>query len=155
MENRDLTIQSFPCDSAGKESACNAGELGSNPGLRRSPGEGKGLPTPVFWPGEFHGLYSPGGHKESGTTERPSLSLSYREQLQFSSVAQSCLFAAPWTAAHQASLSITNSRRLLKLMSTESVMPFNHFILCHPLLLLLSIFPRIRVFSNDSVFHRL
>ena len=54
----------------------------------------------------------------------------------------------PWTAAHQASLSITNSQSLLKLMSI--MMPSNHFILCHPLLLLLSIFPSIRVFSNES-----
>ena len=57
----------------------------------------------------------------------------------------------PWTAAQQASLSITNSWTLLKLMSTESVMPSNHLIFCHPLLLLLSIFPSIRVFSNESV----
>ena len=57
----------------------------------------------------------------------------------------------PWTAASQASLSITNSRDLLKLMSTESVMPSNHLILCHPLLFLPSIFPSIRVFSNESV----
>ena len=56
----------------------------------------------------------------------------------------------PWTAACQASLSITNSWSLPKLMSTESVMPSNHFILCHPLLLLPSIFPSIRVFSNES-----
>jgi len=73
---------------------------------------------------------------------------------QFSSVQSlSCvwLFVTPWTAAHQASLSITNSRSLLKLMSTESVMPSNHLILCHPLLLLNSIFPSIRVFSNESV----
>ena len=56
----------------------------------------------------------------------------------------------PWTAARQASLSITNSRDLLKLMSIESVMPSNHLILCHPLLLLPSIFPSIRVFSNES-----
>ena len=56
----------------------------------------------------------------------------------------------PWTAAHQASLSITNSRSLLKLRSTESVMPPNHLILCHPLLLLPSIWPSIRVFSNGS-----
>ena len=59
------------------------------------------------------------------------------------------LFATPWTAAHQASLSITNSWSLLKLMSIESVMPSNHLILCHPLLLP-SIFPSIRVFSKDS-----
>ena len=57
----------------------------------------------------------------------------------------------PWTAACQASLSITNSRSLLKLKSIESVMPSNHLILCRPLLLLPSIFPSIRVFSNDSV----
>ena len=60
------------------------------------------------------------------------------------------LFGTPWTAALQASLSITNSRSLLKLMSIKSVMPFNHLSLCHPLLLLLSIFPSIRVFSNES-----
>ena len=61
------------------------------------------------------------------------------------------LFATPWTAAHQASLSITNSQSLLKLMSIESVMPSNHLILCYHLLLLPSIFPSIRVFSNGSV----
>ena len=59
----------------------------------------------------------------------------------------------PWTAAHQASLSITNSLSLLKLMSTELVMPSNHLILCHPLILLPSIFPRIKVFSSESVIH--
>ena len=59
----------------------------------------------------------------------------------------------PWTAACQASLSITNSQSLLKLMSIESVMPSNHLILCHPLLLLLSIFPSIRVFFSESVLH--
>ena len=59
------------------------------------------------------------------------------------------LFATPWTAAHQASLSITNSQSLLKLISIESVMPSNHLILCHPLLLLPAIFPNIRVFSNE------
>ena len=60
------------------------------------------------------------------------------------------LFATPWTTARQASLSITNSPSLLKLMSIESMMPSNHLILCHPLLLLPSIFPIIRVFSNES-----
>ena len=58
------------------------------------------------------------------------------------------LYATPWTAAHQASLSITNSRSLLKLMSITSVMPSNHLILCRPLLLQPSIFPSVRVFSN-------
>ena len=75
-------------------------------------------------------------------------------RFQFSSVQSlSCvqLFETPWTAACQASLSITNSRSLLKLMSIKSVMPSNHLILCHPLLLLPSIFPSIRVFSSESV----
>ena len=63
------------------------------------------------------------------------------------------LFVTPWTAAHQASLYITNSWSLLKLMSIKSVMTSNHLILCHPLLLLLSIFASIRVFSNRSVLH--
>ena len=61
------------------------------------------------------------------------------------------LFAAPWTAVHQASLSITNSQSLLKLTSIESVMPSNHLIVCCPFLLPPSIFPSIRVFSNESV----
>ena len=61
------------------------------------------------------------------------------------------LFAAPWTAARQASLSITNSLSLLKFMSIESVMPFNHLILCCALLFPPSIFPSIRVFSNETV----
>ena len=61
--------------------------------------------------------------------------------------------ATTWTAAHQASLSITNSQSLLKLMTIKSVMPCNHLILCRPLLLLPSIFPSIRVFSNESALH--
>ena len=74
----------------------------------------------------------------------------------FSSVQSlSCVrfFETPWTAARQASLSITNSRSLHKLVSTESMMPSNHLILCHPPLLLSSVFPRIRVFSNESALH--
>ena len=63
------------------------------------------------------------------------------------------LFATPWTAAHQASLSFTSSQSLLILISIESVMPSNHLILCHPLLFLPSIFPSIRVFSNESALH--
>ena len=65
----------FPCGSTGKESACNAGDLGSIPGSGRFPWRGERLPTPVFRPGEFHGLYSPWAHKEQDMTERPSLSL--------------------------------------------------------------------------------
>ena len=74
--------------------------------------------------------------------------------MKFSSVQSlSCvqLFVTPWTAAPQASLSIKHSWSLLKLMSIKSVMPSNHLILCHPFLLPPSIFPSIRVFSNESV----
>ena len=74
--------------------------------------------------------------------------------VQFSSVAQLCLtLCNPMDAAHEASLSITNSWSLLKLISTESVMPSSHLILCHSLLLLPSIFPSIRVFSSESVLY--
>ena len=72
---------------------------------------------------------------------------------QFQLLSRVQLFVTPWTAAHQASLSITNSWNLLKLMSIESVIPSNHLILCPPLPLLLSLFPSIRVFSNESVPH--
>ena len=80
-----------------------------------------------------------------------SLCLLHFYRVQFSSVAQSCLFATPWTVACQASLSITNSQSLLKLMSIKPVMPSNYLILHRPLLLLLSIFPSMRVFCNESV----
>ena len=73
-----------------------------------------------------------------------------KRSFQFSSVSRVWLFATPWTAAHQASLSITNSRHLLKLMSIESVVPSSHLSLCCPLLLLSSVFPSIRVFSSES-----
>ncbi|KAB0340971.1 hypothetical protein FD755_024560 [Muntiacus reevesi] len=90
-----------------------------------------------------------------GENKKPKQSVSSPSSLvciQFSSVAQLCLtFVTPWTAARQASLSITNSQNLLKLMSIESEMPSNHLILCCPLLLPPSIFPSIRVFSNESV----
>ena len=77
-------------------------------------------------------------------------------QITFSSVqllSRVQLFATPWIAAHQASLSITNSRSLLKLMSIKSVMPSSHLILCRPLLLLPPIPPSIRVFPNESTLH--
>ena len=82
----------------------------------------------------------------------PFSSVSVLKRVQFSSVQSLShvqLFETPWTTAHQASLSITNSWSLLKLMSIEPVMPFNHLILCRPLLLLPSIFPSIRVFSSE------
>ena len=81
-------------------------------------------------------------------------SLRENGSVQFSpvrSLSRVRLFVTPWTAARQASLCITNSRSLLKLMSIESVMASNHLILCHPLLLLPLIFPSIRIFSNESI----
>ena len=80
-----------------------------------------------------------------------SLSLNPISSVQCLSHVQT--FVTPWTAAGQASLSITNSQSLLRLMSIESGMPSNHVILCHPLLLLPSIFPSIRVFSHESILH--
>ena len=79
----------------------------------------------------------------------------WRKAISLTVQSLSCvwLFAIPWTSACQASLSITNSRSYLKLMTIELVMPSKHLILCHPLLLPTSIFPSIRVFSNESVLH--
>ena len=91
----------------------------------------------VFLPGESHGQRSLVGYSP----------------VQFSHSALSKSLQPPWTAARQALLSITNFRSLLKLMSIYLVMPSNHLILCHPLLLPPSIFPSIRVFSSESVLH--
>ena len=102
-----------------------------HPGLGRSLWEGNGNPL------EYSCLGNPKGRRAFSLVQL------------FSRVR---LFATQWTVTHQASLSITNSRSLLKLMSIKSVMPSSHLILCHPLLLLPSIFPSIRVFSNESVF---
>ena len=79
--------------------------------------------------------------------------MSYIQFNSVQSLSRVWLFATPWTAARQASLSIINSRSLLRLMSIELVMPSKHLIFCHPLLFSPSIFPSIRVFSNESVLH--
>ena len=79
-----------------------------------------------------------------------TISVPYFSSSSVQSLSRLRLFAIPWTAAYQASLSVTNSQILLKVMSIELVMPSNHLILCHPLLLLPSIFPSIRVFSIES-----
>ena len=81
----------------------------------------------------------------------PNLEATFLHSVQ--SLSRVWLFATPWTAAHQASLTITNSQSLLKLMSIESVMPSNHLIPCCLLLLLPSVLPSIRVFSNESALH--
>ena len=88
-------------------------------------------------------------HKLSQISSIVLVLLKINSSVQLLSRAQ--LFATPWTVARQASLPIANSRSLLKLMPIESVMSSNHFILCHPLLLLSSIFPSIRDFSNESL----
>ena len=87
--------------------------------------------------------------KRNGVSPRTSRKNEVLSSVQLLSSVR--LFVTPWTAAHQASLSIANSWSLLKLMSIESVMPSNHFIPCRPLLLLPSNFPSIRAFSNESV----
>ena len=89
--------------------------------------------------------------QEDGKTQSSDLPAAPSSVSSVQSFSPVQLFVTPWTAARQASLSITNSQSLLKLMSVESVMPSNHLILCHPLLLLPSIFPSIKVFSNESV----
>ena len=98
---------------------------------------------------QFRAYYHLAGAESlSGRTGWPCNSFLFFSSVQLLSSVQ--LFVTSWTSTHQASLSITSSQSLLKLMSIESVMPSNHLILCHPLLLLPSIFPSIRVFSSES-----
>ena len=137
-----------------KNQSANAGDTrdaGFIPGSGRSPGEENGNPLQHSclgdptdrgaWQATVHGV-----RKESDMTEVTSV--------QFRSVTHVQLFEDPMDpAVCQASLSITSSRSLLKLISIESVMPSNHLILCRPLLLLPSIFPSIRIFSNESFLH--
>ena len=122
--------------------------------MQRVAGKDHVVWTPQVWvllPGSaiynLRGLFTSLNLNFTCCKNRSSLSSSVQ------SLSRVQVFATPWTAARQASLSITNSRSLLKLMSIESVMSSNHLILCHPLLLLPSIFPSTRVFSNESVFH--
>ena len=137
----------FPCDSAGKQSTCNMGDLGSILGLGRSPGEGK------VYPPQYSGMYnSPWSHKESDTTERLSLSGSHSgfTNCQFSWIQLGPTLWDPKDCS-MPSFPINHQLPVLKLMSIKSVMPYNHLILCHPLPLQPSIFPSISVFSNELV----
>ena len=128
----------------------NAGDIGNAGSISRSgrgkiPWSRKWKPTPVLLPGKSHGQrslvgYSPWGSELDMTKQLSSIQSLSRVQLS----------ATSWTAARQPSVSITNSRSLLKLMSIESVTPSNHLILCHPLLLPPSIFPSIRGISHES-----
>ena len=156
----------FPCGSNGKESTCNAGDADLIPGSRRYPGEENGYPLQYSCLENAHGWRSL-GWQESDTTKQLTHMLLHKlllsnyynighSNIHFSSAQSlSCvqLFETLWTAACQASLSIRNSQGSLKFMSIKSVMPSNHLILCHPLFFLPLIFPSIRVFSNESVFH--
>ena len=128
-----LTIcGNLPRWCSSQESACQWSRCGFDPWDGRIPWRRKWQLTPVVSPGKFHGQRSLSSDQ---------------------SLSRVWLFATPWTAARQASLSFTIFWSLFKLMCIESVMPSNHLILCHPLLLPPSIFPSIRVFSNESVFH--
>ena len=114
--------------------------------------DSKCLSNPMFIPLSF------GNTKRNTSIFSGKSSFTHSEFIGFCVVVLQSLnhvhiFVSPWTTAHQASLSFTVSLSLLKLISIESVMPSNHLILCWPLLLLLSIFPSIRVFSNESALH--
>ena len=129
-----------------RESACQFMRCGFDPWLGRSPGEENGNPLQYTCLGNLMSE-EPGGLQSMGVT-KSQIWLGSSVQFSRSVVSYS---ATPWTAARQAFLSITHSRSLLKLMSIGSVMPSNHLILFRPLLLLPSIFPSIRVLSNESV----
>ena len=141
----------FPGGSVG-----NAGGMGLIPGSGRCSARGHKnllqyscLENPMdrgVWWARVHEVARVGHDR---ATKRPLSPFSQFNSVQ--SLSRIWLFATSWTAAHQASLFITISQSLLKLMSIESVMSSNHLVLCHPLFLLASIFPSIRVFSNESV----
>ena len=143
--NRTTISLGFLCGSAGKESAHNSGDLGSIPGLGKSPGEGKGYLL------QCCGLKNSMDYIVHGVTKsRTQLSrFNFHQFSSVQSLSHVWLFVIPWTAAPQAFLSFTNPQSLLKHMSIESLMPPNHLIFCHPLLLPPSIFPNIRIFSKE------
>ena len=105
------------------------------------------------FPLEMRNTISPQDHIPKSSCLANGKSLQKIKAYSLVQISSVQLFATPWMAAHQDSLSITKSRSLLKLMSIESVMPFNHLILCCLLLLLSSIFTSIRIFSSESVLH--
>ena len=145
--------------TSGKEPICQCKRLKRpkfDPWVGKIPWKRAWQPTPVFLLGESHGQRSLAGYIHRVAQSRTWLkwlSMTWHgtgiSSVQFSHSVVSDS-ATPWTAACQASLSIINSQSLLKLMSIEWVMPSNHLILCHPLLLPPSVFPSIRVFSNES-----
>ena len=122
--------------------------MGSTPGLGRTPGVGKGNPLQYTW---LENSIGRGAWRATVWGVMHSITIRKQMPVVVQSLSHVQVFVIPWTAAHQASLSFTITQSLFKLMSIESVMPSNHLILCHPLLLLHSVFPSIRVFSNESV----
>ena len=149
----------FPDGSDGKASACDAGDPGSIPGSedtleKEMAIHSSTLAWKIPWMGEPGRLQSMGllgvGHDWATSL---SLYVSDTQGVVVQSLSGVWLFATPWTSAHQASQSFTISWSLLKLMSIELVMPLNHLILCHSLLLLPSTFPNMRVFFNQLALH--
>ena len=148
--------------ASGKEPICQCKRFKRptfDPWVRKSPWRRAWQPIPVFLLGQSHGQRSLAGYVRRVAQSQTWLkwvSMTWHgtgiRSVQFSRSVMSD-FATPWTAARQASLSITNSRSLIKLMSIEPVMPSNHLILCCSFLLPPSIFPSIRVFSSESVLH--
>ena len=151
----------FSGSTAGKESTCNTGDPGLIPGLGRSPGGGMATHSSILawripmdrgaWWTTVHGVTNSQARLSDWAHSTLPKRLGDRS-VQFSHSVMSNS-ATSWTAAQQASLSITNSQSLPKPMSIELVMPSSHLILCRPLLLLPSIFPSLRVFSNESALH--
>ena len=163
-----MTVTSLFTNTAdGKESACSAGDLVSIPDLGRSSGEGNGNPFQYSclensmdrgaWWATVHGVTESWMQLSNyiftfhSIAQLLFISLPSRTIVVVQLLSRVQLFATPWTAALQVPLSSTVSMTLLKLMSIESMMPSNHLTLCHPFLLLPSIFPSVRVFSNESV----
>ena len=167
-----IYVQRLPRWLSGKEPSCQCRSHGFDPWGGQIPWKRKWQPTPVLLPGKSPWTEKPGrpvtGIAKSQTglansaqhnnthVKALTLSLMFSEWSISSVQSLSCvqLFATPWTAACQPSLSITNSQSPPKPMSIESVMPFNHLILCCLLLLLPSVFPSIRVFSSESALIR-
>ena len=152
------THMGFPGGSA-VENPLPSSRLGFDPWVRKIPQRREWQLTPIFFPGEFqeNGQGSLAGYRPWSRKRVGCDLITIYNGVQFpvlypsvQSLSRVRLFATPQTAARQASPSITNSRSPPKPMSIESVMPSNHLILCRPLLLLPSIFPSIRVFSNES-----
>ena len=170
-------LNSLPVGSSGKESACQCRGCRFHPWVGKVPWRGHGnllqyscLENPMdrgaWWASIYRVSQSLTQLKWLSTHASPNILnnnqiFSFNKLMAFGasrvgkifvfqSLSHVWLFATPWTAVHQAFLSFTIFQSLLKLMSFELVMTYNHLILCHPLLLLPSIFPRIRVLSNES-----